>query len=283
MKTDSQIKHEYLGLSKLFAFYLPLAGSALLVTISHVIINSTLARSTNPEVVISAYAIALSFFAVLERPVVILRQTCSALVKDIGSMKSMEKLTLLILSLVMLVSFLIAYTSVGLWVFHYLFKVPYGQMEHTVDVFQVLIWVIIFSGIRCLFHGIIISHFQTKWLTIGMIIRLIGMSVASYYYISTGVINGVSGAIIFLIGMMIECIISVIEGYKLRKKLPIQTEGSKVNGKQIFSFYRPLAYASLFATAIGPLINSMLGKSMNPTLAIDSYGWLYLIRYWSLD
>ncbi|UUZ93867.1 hypothetical protein LJK87_04030 [Paenibacillus sp. P25] len=41
---------------RLLAFFIPLGISASLVTISHVIINSTLARSAHPEIIIASYA-----------------------------------------------------------------------------------------------------------------------------------------------------------------------------------------------------------------------------------
>jgi Na+-driven multidrug efflux pump len=261
-----------ISLNKLFAFFLPLAGTALLVTISHVIINSTLARSAQPEIVIASYAIALSFFAVLERPLVVLRQTCSALVKDLSSMKAMFKTSALVIGTSLFLSAIVAYTPLGYWSFSHLFGVAEQQMDDTMSVFRVLMWVIVFSGVRCMFHGIIISNFKTKWMTIGMVIRLIGMGLVSMYYISNGVESGVVGAVIFLVGMVIECIISVIEGMRLRRTLPMTKEGHSVkHTSHIFSFYRPLAYASLFSVTIGPLINAMLGQTYNSTLAIAAY------------
>jgi Na+-driven multidrug efflux pump len=270
--TSNPDQKRNISLNQLFSFFLPLAGTALLVTISHLIINSTLARSTHPELVIASYAIALSCFAVLERPVVILRQTCSALVKDLSSMRAMFKTSFLVIGTSLFLSALVAYTPLGQWTFRYLFGVAEQQMDDTIDVFRVLMWVIVFSGVRCIFHGIIISNFKTKWMTVGMVIRLIGMAIVSMYYISNGVESGVAGAVIFLVGMVIECIISLMEGLKLKRTLPLTKEGHSVkHTSHIFSFYRPLAYASLFAVTIGPLINAMLGQTYNSTLAIAAY------------
>ena len=54
-------------MKNLTAFFVPLGISALLVTVSHVIINGTLARATiQQELVISAYAIAMSVFGLFE-------------------------------------------------------------------------------------------------------------------------------------------------------------------------------------------------------------------------
>lgn len=259
-------------LSRMYAFFLPLAGSALLVTLSHIIINSTLARAVKPEVVIFTYAIAISLYAVLERPAILLRQTCSALVKDEASFRALWRVALIVIGSIMALSSMVAYTPVGKWIFANIFGVEEHQMMQTLEVYQVIMFVSVFSGVRCVYHGIIISHMQTKWMTIGMVIRLSGMSMASLYFITTGVNSGVAGAVIFLIGMAIECMISVAEGVKLSKTLPKVKEGHPVRkASHIFSFYRPLVYASFFAVAIGPLINAKLGSSMDPVLAIASY------------
>ncbi len=74
----------------LLYFFIPLGLSASLVTISHVIINSTLARAPEPAIVIASYSVAMSLFALLERCAVILRQTCSTLVRDRISYKLMR-------------------------------------------------------------------------------------------------------------------------------------------------------------------------------------------------
>jgi Na+-driven multidrug efflux pump len=271
MTNNNQDNHT-LSLKHLFAFFLPLAGSALLVTLSHIIINSTLARSAHPEIVISSYAIAISLYAVLERPAIILRQTCSALVKDQSSLQAMWKTSFIVIGSILFLSTMIAYTPVGVWIFGHLFGVSADHMEITLDVYKVLMFVTLFSGVRCIFHGIIISNLKTKWMTIGMIIRLIGMALVAWYFISTGVKSGVAGAVIFLVGMAIECFVSMAEGIKLKKKLPIHKDGYVVRqSSHIFSFYRPLVYASLFAVTIGPLIYALLGESVDPTLAIASY------------
>lgn len=141
---------------QLLAFFLPLGLSSTLVTISHVIINSTLARSPDPEFIIASYAIPLSFIALTERPVVLLRQTCSALVRDRISFRAMASVSNFVLISVMLVSALVAYTPLGEWVFRYLFAVDEALLQPIIHVYRILMFVIIFSGIRCLYHGIII-------------------------------------------------------------------------------------------------------------------------------
>ncbi|GAA3400914.1 multi antimicrobial extrusion protein MatE [Paenibacillus hodogayensis] len=266
-------EHQRLTMGQLFAFFIPLGVSASLVTISHVIINSTLARSSDPEVIIASYAIGLSMLGIIEKPAILLRQTCSALVRDRTSFRAMSKVAVCLLIGMFAAGLLISYTAFGRILFLKLFGVETSMMEAIVDVYRVLMFVSIFSGIRCLYHGIIISHMRTKWLTIGMAFRLAAMYVVSLIFIhTTGVTSGRVGAIIFLVGMAIEAVLSYWEGSKLARSLPVKKEGHGIEKTgQILQFYRPLLFSSLIAVIIGPAINAMLGKTTDIKLAIASF------------
>jgi progressive ankylosis protein len=266
------MKDEKLTTKTLLFFFIPLGLSASLVTLSHIIINSTLARAVNSEMIIATYAIAMSVFAITERLAVILRQTTSTLVRDRESFKKMTVFSYYVIGVIMLVSAIVAYTPVGNVIFEYIFGVNDPAMVNQIQsIYQVLIFVTIFSGLRCLNQGIIIYNRQTKWLTIGMIIRLAAMYLLSLYFIKTGNITGETGAYIFLVGMLIECIISMLEARTLVHKMPKSNEEKLKSKSQIFSFYSPLMMSSFITVLIGPVINVFLGKTMDITLAIASY------------
>lgn len=279
MPTAPQLKPELLPshdvpLSKLFAFFIPLGLSAGLVTISHVIINSTLARAPNAEAVIASYSIAMSLLGITEKPATLLRQTCSALVRDRVSFRAMAAIALYVFASIFAIGLLISYTDLGRWIFRSFFGITGETVEETLSVYRILMFVSLFSGLRCLYHGIIISNRRTAWLTIGMAVRLLVMYGLAQYYISTdNISSGRIGAIIFLTGMIIECVISVWEGRSLlKRKIPEKLEEHSVSTrKQIFQFYRPLLYYSLLAVIVGPAINAMLGKTNNMELAIASF------------
>ncbi|MFB0846399.1 multi antimicrobial extrusion protein MatE [Paenibacillus oleatilyticus] len=258
---------------QLLAFFVPLGMSASLVTISHVIINSTLARAASPEIVIASYALPMSILGITERPAVLLRQTCSALVRDRLSFRALTAVSLYVLGVIFLIGAFISYTPVGPWVFLRLFGVDAAMAEPMVEVYRVLMFVSIFSGIRCMFHGVIIYNMRTKWLTIGMAIRLAGMYALSLYFIRTGVTSGTVGAVIFLTGMVIEAAVSFWEGRALLKnEIPEKQPDHPIEKpSQVFRFYRPLLFSSVIAVISGPAINAFLGKTTDLKLAIASF------------
>jgi progressive ankylosis protein len=262
---------ENLSMKSLFIFFIPLGLSASLMTLSHIIINSTLVRADNSEFILASYAIAMSLFGITERLGNLLRQTCSSLVRDKSSYKLMSHFSFYLIAGLMLVAISVAYTPAGNFIFAKIFGAKADMVDDIKGIYQVLIFVTIFSASRCLAQGIIIYNRQTKWLTIGMVIRLAAMYLLSLYFIQTDNITGVSGAIIFLIGMMIEFLISFIEARSLVRKMPEKHELQIESKKSILKFYSPLMLSSVIVVAIGPAINVYLGKTANIELAIASY------------
>jgi len=264
-------KSEGLDTKTLLFFFIPLGCSASLVTLSHIIINSTLVRADNSEFIIACYAIAMSLFGITERLGVLLRQTCSSLVRDTYSFKLMSRFTFYIIVSLTLVACAVAFTPVGDFIFATVYGANDRMVEYIKNIYQVLIFVTIFSALRCLNQGIIIYNRQTKWLTIGMGIRLAAMYLLSLLFIYTGHISGKTGAIIFLVGMIIECLVSYIEGRSLVRKMPETHEEQIPSKRTIFKFYSPLMLSSVIIVMIGPAINVFLGKTADIELAIASY------------
>lgn len=268
----SQSKQQTVSLKKLWSFFLPLGISASLVTISHVIINSTLSKAADPERIIASYAVAMSLLAITERPAVLLRQTSSALVRDKRSFISTLTVAQLVFASIMVLGMIISYTPLGTLIFRGVFGVGEDNVQDVIHVYKVLMFVSLFSGIRCFYQGVIIYNLRTKWLTIGMAIRLAGMYALSLYFIRTGVTSGAVGAFIFLFGMIIEAAVSFLEGRLLVRKMPEKLENHMIEKKRhVFIFYKPLLFSSFISVWIGPAINAMLGKTWDAQLAIASF------------
>lgn len=98
---------------RLILFYLPMGASALLASLTHVIISGVLARSPHPDLTISGYAIALSLSFILEQAIAPLRQTSAKYVKDQHSFREMVRMIVTIVGIIALFNALIAWTPLG--------------------------------------------------------------------------------------------------------------------------------------------------------------------------
>jgi len=257
----------------LMRFFVPLGFAACLVSITHFIIHSTLSKAAEPEIAIAAYAIGMSLFGLTERPAVLVRQTCSALVRDRLSFRAMSGVTWLLIAATVAIGALICYTPVGAFVFRSAYGADPAHVPAIVAGYQFFMWVSVFSALRCLYHGVIISQMRTKWVTIGMIVRLAGMVALSQYFIRTDAVSGGwVGALIFAAGMMIEAGVCYWEGRSLTRRLPERLEEHGIATKRhVFDFYRPLLYSSFIVLLVAPAINALLGKTIDVELSIASF------------
>ncbi|MCI2255231.1 multi antimicrobial extrusion protein MatE [Domibacillus sp. PGB-M46] len=257
--------------TNMLIFFIPLGFSASLTAITHLIINGTLSRADHAEVVIASYAIALSLFGIIERPVLVFRQTCSALVKNEASFRLLSSVFVQVSLLIFVVCALIGYTPLGHFTFIHLFNTDETMLASVTSTFRVITFVIFFSGLRCLYQGIIINHFETKWVTIGVVVRLFGMFLVAYYFVWSGHVNhSIVGAIIFLTGMAIECIISVWRGHRIVKK-EMKRKEPAVEKRDIYAFYTPLVFYLSFQTVIIPVIYAFLGNIKDAQTGMASF------------
>lgn len=260
------------SMRRLFLFFVPMGLSVLLINMSHVIINGTLARSDDPETILAAYALGMSLLIVTERPAVLFRQTCSALVRDRISYRSVRYVGYCVFGSCVAFGGLVAYTPAGPWIFGVAFGADAVLEKEAVKTWEILMFLSVFSGLRCLFQGVIIYRMRTKWLTIGMIFRLGGMFALSQYFLAAGITGAYQGAFIFLAGMMIEALVSWLECRKLVRGMPEKSEEGEIERpRQVMKFYNPLLYSSLIVVWVTPILNALLGTTGNATLAIASF------------
>src|SRR5690625_2162326 len=142
--------------------------------------------------------------------------------------------------MIMFISTIIAFSPIGPW----LYTSVFNANEHMVDAisitYKVISIVIIFSGIRGLYQGIIINQLASNWLTIGVVARLIAMFTISFLFVTFDFITSVSGAFIFLTGMFIECVVSVYKGNSLLRNKIKESSKYQLLKADISKFYFPL-------------------------------------------
>lgn len=278
-----RISESHFSYRQLSAFFIPLGFSASLTSITHVIINGTLSRGENAAYIIACYAVAFALFGIIERPIIVFRQTCSALVSDVRSFKLLAAFLLFILTLTLLLGSLLAYTFIGDWVYTHGFNASENMVNTISQTFKVITIVIIFSGIRGIYQGVIINHLETKWLTVGVVIRLCAMFIVSYMFVHFDYITSVGGAIIFLVGMFVECLLSVYKGHFILKRQKATKEGANLQLSDITGFYTPLMFYFIMQTVLIPIIYVFLAKSENIEVSIASFALAFSITQMMLS
>ena len=132
--------------------------SASLTSVTHVIINGTLSRGDNAAFIIACYAVAMSLFGIIERPMIVFRQASSTLVAGKKSFKLLGTFFIYILLIIMSIGMILGYTSIGPWVYTNIFNAKDDMVGAISNTFKVITFVIIFSGIRGIYQGVIINQ-----------------------------------------------------------------------------------------------------------------------------
>lgn len=128
-----------------------------------------------------------------------------------------------------------------------------------------------------MYQGIIITQLATNWLTIGVVARLIAMFITAYLMVNFNFITSVSGAIIFLVGMLIECLVSVYKGDSLLRNGLHPVDSPPLVKTDVSRFYFPLMYYFLLQTILTPVIYILLAKSTNIEMSIASFALAFSI------
>src|SRR5690625_1530688 len=264
-------------------FFIPLGISASLTSITHVIINGTLSRGDHAAFIIASYAVAMSLFGIVERPMIIFRQTSSALVHDRQAFKLLRTFFVYVLLIIMSLSTIVAFSPIGPWLYTNVFNANDHMVEAISITYKVISIVIIFSGIRGLYQGIIINQLATNWLTVGVVARLVGMFSISYLFVALDYITSVSGALIFLTGMFIECAVSVYKGNSLLRNEIKEESKYKLLKADISQFYFPLVFYFFMQTVLIPIIYILLGKSSDIEMSIASFSMAFSITNMILE
>ncbi len=97
------------------------------------------------------------------------------------------------------------------------------------------------------------------------------MFVVTYYFVWSGQIDhSMVGAVIFLSGIAIECIISVWRCHRIVKK-EIKRREPAVEKRDIYAFYPPLVLYLSFQTVIIPVIYAFLGNIKDAQTGMASF------------
>ena len=263
-------------------FFLPLAFTSLLITVTHSLFNAGLARLPNPEVMIAAFAVSKSLMHVFQSPVMMIRQTVTAL---IDSRKNVRRTTIflgMIVASVVFVLGMIAFSGASRWLFREVMGISGQTLEEAILMLQILFLFPAIVALRDYFTGFAIKFRVAPMLTIASIMRII------YVFIFVSLIDQMTSvpaaylaSLMFIGALAVEAIVAMI-GTKLVVKdfsaALIELEPAKnepptrlLTYMNLASFYSPLIITTLIHTSIMPIVNSALARTHAPDMAISVF------------
>ena len=258
----------------LWKFYAPLAASNAMMTFSHAIINGSLNRTSQPAQSVASYAVANSICVLAESPMVMLRQTGAALVRDRAGWATYMRVALLAGVVDQLLCLAIAWTPLAYVVIHRWMGARDELFPAAVNVFRVLMFISLFSVLRSIFHSVLLVKQKTLWITLGMALRVVAMLALAAFFAHTGWLDsGMRGSVIFVAGMAVEAVSAFGSFRKWFHSLPQQlpraaTTAPPLTFRRVAMFYLPLVVAALTGALTMSIVNAGLSRIPDPQSVI---------------
>lgn len=271
-----------LPLKELAAFFFPLAITSLLIVTTHSLFNAGLARLPSPEVMIAAFAVAKSLTNLFQSPLMMIRQTVSALVDH---RKNLRRTTVFLVLLIAGIGFIlvtIAFSGISRFLFRSVMGLSGQTLDEAVRIMKVLCIFPLMVAIRDYFSGFAIKFRFTPLITLSSVLRIL------YVFILILTIEKLTmippaylAGLMFLGAVAIEAMVMFIGTRIMAPSIPKALdaldrpdsvpEPRRLTYQTIILFYIPLFITKLIHTLVMPLINGGLARTPEPDLAISVF------------
>lgn len=274
------------SIKPMLVFFVPLALTALLTTVTHTLFNAGLGRLSQPEIYISAFAVAKSLMHLFESPISMLRQTYSTLVVDQNSMHKVRKFCARLILLLAVLFAIFIYSPISYYIFTKMMNLSGDTLSAAITILRILFFFPIFSAIRNYYQGILIKFRATRLITLSTIGRIIFVSL---FIMVIGRITIVSesalAGLMFLTALLVEAGVLIIgtkmvignpsEKILFLNQLKPPKPTPALTYRTIFTFIGPLIAMGIIRSLGTPIINAGLGQTYAPEIALSAYavGW----------
>lgn len=257
------------------AFFLPLAATSLIMSLSHTVVNAGVARTAQPEIALAAYALARSIVRIIENPMFMVRQTVVSLSKDYQAFVRVKKFMYAMAWGITGLLALMAFTPLGYLGFRHIIGASAEVASQSHLALMALFLLPLTTVWRNVYHGVAIISRQTMMVPQTSMLRLIFMTVIVFTLAYTTELPGaLSASIAFVGAFTVEAAVMRWRARPLLEDtrfIPMERSGAALSNRGIAVFFLPLIVTTFIATAFGPMINVGLARSFQPEIALAAY------------
>ncbi len=257
---------EQLNTKHILKFWLPLAGTWLMMSMEGPFIAAIIARLVDPKYNLAAYGVAFSFALIVEAPVIMIMTASTSLVNDFGSMKKLRQYTWMLNAIITAVMLILIIPQVFFFITLDLIGLPenVAKLTHVATIIM-LPWPGAI-GFRRFYQGVLIRNQATRRVAYGTVIRLLSMSsTALGLFLFTKLPGVYIGTAALSVGVTMEALSTRVMVHSILKRLNAthvsKPKADALDFKIINKFYFPLALTSMLTLGVHPLITFFIGKS----------------------
>ncbi len=249
-------------------FFFPLVLNVQLMSISHTIINSALARLDNYVTALAGMSMAMIIHVFVSSPSYQNHTVTMTMAR--GRTSSLGVLTYIfsLSGYVVLLLALVAYTRVGDLFFHLLGTPPEVVLEAR-KALRIMVVLPLISGVRFYCQGLLLQARRTALISFATMVRVAGLFL--FLALGRSWFNGAQLGAFSLVGCVAtETLVISLTVWRVHPRL--QPRGQEKSFREIFSFGLPLAYSSCLQQAIPLLISAIIGRLADGALALAAFG-----------
>ncbi len=249
-------------------FFFPLLLNVQLMSVSHSIINAGLARLENAVVILAGFSVAMVLHLFVASPSYQNHTITIAMVRGRKSLIAMILFVLLIASWVSILLALLAFSPVGTFVLDRMLGVSPEVAKGAREALALLVFLPFMTGLRGLFQGLVIRARRTGLVSSATAVRIVMLF--AYLWLGQLWFTGTRVAAFALIGCVgTETLVMAFFAWRL--KLPAEQEKDS-SFAEILRYGLPLAYSSGMQQTIPLLINAIISRLPDGTLALAAFG-----------
>jgi len=262
------LNHVRLTQKDVALFFFPLLLNVQLMSVSHSIINAGLARLENAVVILAGFSVALVLHLFVASPSYQNHTITIAMVRGRKSLIAMILFVLLIAIWVSILLALLAFTPVGIFVLERMLGVSPEVAKGAREALALLVFLPFMTGLRGLFQGLVIRARRTGLVSFATAVRIVMLF--AYLWLGQLWFTGTRVAAFALIGCVgTETLVMAFFAWRLKLPAEQDTDSSFA---EILRYGLPLAYSSGMQQTIPLLINAIISRLPDGTLALAAFG-----------
>jgi hypothetical protein len=270
---------------RIFLFWLPLAGTWLMMAFEGPFLAAIIARLADPRFNLAAHGVAVAFAILVEAPIIMIMTASTALVTDAPSFRKLRNFTYA-LNGIITASMLVVIAPP---VFHLLFEDLMGLPGEVARLTHVALLILLpwpgVIGYRRFFQGLLIRAGLTRLVAYGTVVRLGTMTTTAVVLYTAFTFPGAYvGAAALSAGVCLESLATRFMARHTVRRL-LATEGDNqptaesLSYRRITHFYYPLALTSIMGLAVHPMLTFFMGRARFPVESLAVFPVVHALSF----
>lgn len=250
-------------------FFFPLLLNVQMMSISHSIINAALARFDDAVAALAAFSVAMVLHIFVAAPSYQNHTITIAMVRGRRSFRGTALFVALMSAAIAALLALLAFTPVGLFVLDHLLGVTSGVATDCRAVLAILVPLPFITGLRGFCQGLVSQTRRTGLISFATGVRI--GALGAFLWLGHGWFTGPRlGAVALLACVAVETAVIAWFAWRICR-IPAHGEGER-SFPEIVRFAMPLVTSSGLQQAVPLLINAIISRLPDGTLALAAFG-----------